>query len=137
MRRTASALPIMVRFFQSEANDEETVIRVPESTGERRYLTIFLAVLGEMPHSEPCLTEINVGGSSATILQPFLSKRAFKSAYASLIPKLTVRSSNKTSARNTPIAFTPYCGFSSGLKSFFSYCGLGLKPLIFPRPADR
>jgi hypothetical protein len=80
MRRTASALPIMVRFLQSEANEEEHDIRVPESTGERWYCTTFLAVLGEMPHSEPCLTEINVGGSSATILQPFLSKRAFKFA---------------------------------------------------------
>jgi hypothetical protein len=70
----------MVRFFQSEANEEEHDIRVPESTGERRYLTTFLAVLGEMPHSEPCLTDMNVGVSSATILQPFLSKRAFKFA---------------------------------------------------------
>jgi hypothetical protein len=32
---TLSALPIMVRFFQSEANEEEHDIRVPESTGVR------------------------------------------------------------------------------------------------------
>jgi hypothetical protein len=32
---TDSALPIIVRFFQSEAKDEEQDIRVPEATGER------------------------------------------------------------------------------------------------------
>jgi hypothetical protein len=33
---TASAQPITVRFFQSDDNDEEQVIRVPESTAARR-----------------------------------------------------------------------------------------------------
>ena len=94
----AKAQPITVRFFQSELKREEQVTCVPESTEAKLMAIVFLAVLGDIPHSDPCLTNICLGGSSETIVQPFSKRTAFKSAYALSIPKLTVCLSNHGTA---------------------------------------
>ena len=86
---------LSVRFFQSELRREEQVTCVPESTGAKLMAIVFLAVFGDIPHSEPCLSKILFGGSSEIILQPFSKRAAFKSAYALSISKLTVCLSNQ------------------------------------------
>jgi hypothetical protein len=75
---TDNTLPMVVRFFQSEDNVEETVIRVLKPVAERLQLIIFLALRGEEPQIEPCVREINFEGSSLIIVQPFWSSKVFK-----------------------------------------------------------
>jgi len=91
----ATAQPTNVRFFQSELMRELQVTLVPEFTGAKSTSTIFLAVRGDIPQSEPCRVKIFFGCSSESILKPFSKRAAFKSAYALSISKLTVRSSNQ------------------------------------------
>jgi len=64
-------------FFQSDVNLEEQLIRVPSSTGAKFTLTVFLAVFGDIPHSDPCLKQICLGSSSECTLQPFSTRTAF------------------------------------------------------------
>ena len=91
----AKTQPINVMFFQSELKRDEQVKCVPESTDAKLTSTIFFAVFGDVPHSDPCLIKICCGGFSEVILQSLLPKAAITAAYVLSISELTVRSSNR------------------------------------------
>jgi hypothetical protein len=87
--------PMMVMFFQSEANLDENLMFVFSSAASRLTLMVFLAVMGDIPQSEPCLTTSRVGSVSEATVAPFWASVVFSLANASSILRLTVRSGKR------------------------------------------
>ncbi len=77
-RTAAKAQPTMVMFFQSELRREEQVTWVPESTGTKVTSTVFLAVVGDIPQSDPCLTTRCFGRVFRNYFAAFLNKGSFQ-----------------------------------------------------------